>query len=1561
MRQHGLSILVLASLILAPLLIAAPEALRAHAHEGVVYTTDQTWSGNMSLGEDVTIANGATLTIQAGTQLNVTEDVTITIEGDLEIQGTAGEPVEIWGSWIANTSIQARWQGFLLDSGSLSTVSHANISDSRGGFDVESGATLAIDTTNLTDTIIGVWAKGTLSGDGFACDTATTSCLRVDGVASLTDVTSTLSAEVVHVHNGGNANVGTVTSSNDADVIVLDDGSTFYGEAIAAGFTRLVRGSGSVTATVNPSLSGGGTVLVEADALSGLVITGNSFCGFECSVDSLLVGSVEDIEFSSIYLTCGGSAPCIDAQIDGVLAFVGSGFPVSEINTNGTFARLRGEGTVNINELSVISSNELFDVSGSGELSISSSTLRFDDGGSISGWSLEIDNTIILAEENGFVLLDVDTTLTSIELHRDFSSSDSTSIGLRAVWSDIFLDDVSLAGWNEGIRCESECSITGGHLISGGGGRNTGSGITIDGGTATIDTLDTSASDVGIDVVDGHIHLVEWNIDMAHRSYGIELSNDASAIIRDMPGYTSSGAYDGFGDGTLLWGSSGSPNLAISVEEQFTESTITVTDLVGASIGGASVYAHGFDEITNPSGEATLPLLASGSFVEAQDPASGMGSSATLTPPGGDIQIAIVPGTGDWTIPAGVDARLVNGEFVLDGNLTIESTASLMLIDATLSMPETAILNIESNGQLKGDNGSLQGGIGSLTAGVPLKGEGQGLTVSSSLTFTCYDPWTWVATTLTGPLHLNQNCELILDGGHVSGTLTIDTDSMLTQRSHLTVTVIDAGNAVEGANVSIGGSVQQTNSNGEVDAWFTWRVVDENGETDSSNLQTIVIQHANVNRYQSWDPTSSAEMEVMISTVPTGTISGLVKLETIFSPWHLGSDLFIPSGSTLEILPDVELSLAPGIGITIEGILLSDDAWIGGTASEGLSVGTNGNLQMSSTLYSGGPISVGNQGTASLSSVTISDAPIEVSGSGTLAIIGGSISQTDICIRATGTLNIAGTLIENCGMYALWSTDASLWIVDAVIGPGSSNGAWIQQSSGHISGWNSTTYDGDGPALYLQMVDESLIVTDMTLSPGSGGPAVHIEQADDFLFSDSTITGSPGLLIEESDMRLLRVDLLGSGEGTGITVHGTPSAGTIIEDCEVDGYATALHLEGGLEEAEGVGVSIINSHLHATTSIESNTLPFTLQGGELDGTIRMIGMEKQWSANLIDLEDFETNITGDATLFIAHTWTVSAPDNVLIGMAVPEFDFTLGEQQLEWDNPSQITIIHQAYTESGMTDAWYGQWTATSDGYLPSSGQLQLDTTGQRLLSIEMSLNGAPIVSIDGPDSMVINAGQSLDYSATANDPNGDDIAEWFWVLENGDETILLGDTSSGSSSDTEQGEWTLRATAVDVHGAEGTDTVAVTINPADADSDYIETCPSTGQNAWWDAENNRYCGPDVFDVDDDNDDFRDDVDIFPQDPCAHHDTDNDGLPNSIRSNCETDLVEDDDDDGDGVVDSEDIDPLDPGVGLYTEPAGEKSLIATLCSPAVVLTLGIIIVFSTFAYLRFNADIRRED
>ena len=49
----------------------------------------------------------------------------------------------------------------------------------------------------------------------------------------------------------------------------------------------------------------------------------------------------------------------------------------------------------------------------------------------------------------------------------------------------------------------------------------------------------------------------------------------------------------------------------------------------------------------------------------------------------------------------------------------------------------------------------------------------------------------------------------------------------------------------------------------------------------------------------------------------------------------------------------------------------------------------------------------------------------------------------------------------------------------------------------------------------------------------------------------------------------------------------------------------------------------------------------------------------------------------------------------------------------------------------------------------------------------------------------------------------------------------------------------------------------------------------------------------DLWDTDDDNDGTLDVNDDFRTDPCADTDTDNDGMPNTIFTNCATDLIED--------------------------------------------------------------------
>ena len=61
----------------------------------------------------------------------------------------------------------------------------------------------------------------------------------------------------------------------------------------------------------------------------------------------------------------------------------------------------------------------------------------------------------------------------------------------------------------------------------------------------------------------------------------------------------------------------------------------------------------------------------------------------------------------------------------------------------------------------------------------------------------------------------------------------------------------------------------------------------------------------------------------------------------------------------------------------------------------------------------------------------------------------------------------------------------------------------------------------------------------------------------------------------------------------------------------------------------------------------------------------------------------------------------------------------------------------------------------------------------------------------------------------------------------------------------------------------------------------------------------------DLWDTDDDNDGYLDVNDDFDFDECAHLDTDDDGKPDSILSNCTTDLQEDLDDDNDQWTDIE--------------------------------------------------------
>ncbi|MEZ4401617.1 MAG: hypothetical protein R3B06_16445 [Kofleriaceae bacterium] len=83
-------------------------------------STDQTWSGTVTLAGDTTIAAGATVTVAPGTVVEANDGVTLRVAGTLLVDGTAAAKVTMNPAPGATT-----WAGVVVDAGGAATLRHA--------------------------------------------------------------------------------------------------------------------------------------------------------------------------------------------------------------------------------------------------------------------------------------------------------------------------------------------------------------------------------------------------------------------------------------------------------------------------------------------------------------------------------------------------------------------------------------------------------------------------------------------------------------------------------------------------------------------------------------------------------------------------------------------------------------------------------------------------------------------------------------------------------------------------------------------------------------------------------------------------------------------------------------------------------------------------------------------------------------------------------------------------------------------------------------------------------------------------------------------------------------------------------------------------------------------------------------------------------------------------------------------------------------------------------------------------------------------------------------------
>ncbi len=117
-------------------------------------SSNQIWSGIIDIIGDLTITSGTTLTINPGTELHFDPGVNLTVNGTLNVQGTANDPT-IFTSINQNPST-SDWYGIKVYG--AASINHAIVEYANRGIYFYSGATGTVSNSTFKDNTYGIYS-----------------------------------------------------------------------------------------------------------------------------------------------------------------------------------------------------------------------------------------------------------------------------------------------------------------------------------------------------------------------------------------------------------------------------------------------------------------------------------------------------------------------------------------------------------------------------------------------------------------------------------------------------------------------------------------------------------------------------------------------------------------------------------------------------------------------------------------------------------------------------------------------------------------------------------------------------------------------------------------------------------------------------------------------------------------------------------------------------------------------------------------------------------------------------------------------------------------------------------------------------------------------------------------------------------------------------------------------------------------------------------------------------------------------------------------------------------
>tara|TARA_B110000459_G_scaffold77210_1_gene86872 strand:- start:14837 stop:19534 length:4698 start_codon:yes stop_codon:yes gene_type:complete len=1539
-----------ASTLVTLLLLASLSAVFPHAlATDTTIKGETTWSGAVLLTGNVTVANGTTLNIKPGTTIDGGDDHWILVKGTLianDATFSSSHTPLTQGSHGAGL-----WVGLHVSATGHAVLTNVIINNAKTA--VRNDGQLTGSDLTINDAYIGINNAGTATVANLTANDIDYDAVRNSGDFTVEEATITRVA-------GGVISSGTATIS---DASFIQAGSALRAtagqfDATRIGFDTVTVGIASQAgASMSVSSLTGTSVALTVDAgnsddltLSNMVIEGHRLM----LASGATMVSGHDITFAG---NLNETRATIDQRCSGACSWSQTTL------TNVVWGlALSGGGTHTLSNVTAVATERNLDASGTGAVIATQLNLSGSDAAiSLRGPDSDIDGasiSLVSANSIGLDVLDGIHEWKNVELSKPYSSQDATSIGVKAWYSTIAVQALSITHFATGIDA-SDATITG-NTITVADGKMTG--IALHDSDVTVDSLSTRVFTTGVHMEGAStLHVTDWLADL--HATPLNLDTDCTATVRNFqPQNTQASSSDALGDGSLLYGGSTTASIATSSSDFFEETPVTFTDLAGSPVE-ATILVHGFTLMSNSNGAATLPLLAQGSTVDVSLGGAGIRVVLYGATMGQSVQVAVVP-QGDWTITSGqivyLGARPDGSPHVLSGDLTLETGSGLQLDHTTLLLPSTGSVSVEGTAQLFGDASiiSAQTFTMGLDSTLSSSNAEDGLIVIGNVSWACQTLRTSEYVHIQGHLMLQPGCKLDLIAGTVSGAVSALTGAELNVLSKLAIRVLDQGTPVEGALISVDGAVASTGTDGRLSTTAIARKVTDSSEM-VGGIKNINLQIGSFTDFVTWDSSSSFDHTFMASRIDGGTLEQWLVLESQWSPYFLDEDLMVAQTGTLTIDDGVSVRISEGHTITVDGTMNVGDATLSSTGQGarwgGMHLGelTSSSIDLSATsIFEASPaLTVSSLGRFSADGSDFArssgaDPLIMIAASSNASVEFRDSSLYDAgsgCIKSfatEGLLHLTDLIMATCNGVGLWARQANIHVDGLTLNNGFTHGFELTAVKGSVANIDATNFDGSGYIGWIESIDGDFTLSNLNGTVGAmGGLAGANNRFLDLEIIQ--ITGAPAVDFDNTAGEINGMILNGLGTGTAFSSHhGRSMDSLIVEGLSAANYAVAVDLHAD-ENDGGVAPLILRSpDLLASSVLSAEMYPARIEGGQLVGEVAASG---SITIDLVDVTADQTSVYNEAVLKMWKTFNIDAQVNgasIVVDFAIDTIGHT-PSYSVEARGSSVLLELPMMVVEEGALTSLQSITVIASTTGLPiQSRTVNVSEDMNTTIVVAMALNGAPLVEILKPYSgQRVMETTPLAAEVTYSDDLDsieDLVVQWIITDAAGDEVTQGPNESQFNITGLPYGFYVLEAVVTDALGASSSDTVDFEITQLDTDGDWNNDCIYTqATEVWFNAELGHPCGPDQQDTDDDNDGYPDARDDYPTDPCAWIDTDQDGQPDSVDcpAGMTTWLFADQDDDNDGVPDVME--------GTITKESGDFStgtlLLMTLIGAAILL------------------------